>query len=188
MSILTVTLHPAIDKVLKLKRLAPNDIARSTIEMLYCGGKGNNAARALVGLGEPTSATGFQGGHSGRFASENLATEGVKTAFVTCAAPTRTSLLIHEEDTGYTYAVYEPGQAVTEKEAAYLIHRFTQLLADHSICLFCGSGQSPILENIYAQCIQIAREKQVITLFRQLRESTNQRNYRKTRSAKSEHP
>ncbi len=67
MSILTVTLHPAVDRVLRIDRFRPDQASRAKLEMVYGGGKGNNAARALTRLGMPVTATGFQGGSTGEF-------------------------------------------------------------------------------------------------------------------------
>ena len=113
MTILTVTLHPAIDKVLRVPALRPNEIARCTIEMVHGGGKGNNVARALTRLGVPVIASGYQGGHTGAFITEHLESEGIRTDFVICQQPTRTSTIVQVDETGDTFPLYEPGQQVT---------------------------------------------------------------------------
>ncbi len=160
-SILTITLHPAIDKVLRLRRLRPNDTARAEIEMVYGGGKGNNVARALTRLGIAVTASGFQGGYSGDFATRSLNDEGIHTRFVACCAPTRTSLLIHEEETRHTYAVYEPGQEVTTAEIHMLEDTFIELLPTTRLCLLCGSGQSPALAALFGSLISLAAERAI---------------------------
>jgi 1-phosphofructokinase family hexose kinase len=157
MTILTVTLHPALDKVLVLPKLSPNEVNRTQVAMLYGGGKGNNVARALVRLGIPSIATGYQGGYIGEYLIEKLSSEGIKTDFVTCKQPTRTSTLVQEQDTGYTYALYEPGQTVDEEEVDALMDKFGALLKTVSLCLLCGSGQTPLLGPVYARMINLAR-------------------------------
>jgi 1-phosphofructokinase family hexose kinase len=161
MKVLAVTLHPAIDKVQQLSRLLPDEVNRTQVVMLYGGGKGNNSARALVRIGVPVIATGYQGGYSGAFITEALAGEGIQTEFVTCKAPTRTSVLIHEEATGYTYAIYEPGQAVEPEEIEALLEKFDSLLDQVAVCLLCGSGQTALLAPVYAKMIELARRKGV---------------------------
>lgn len=157
MRVLTVTLHPSVDKVLSIERLRPNDAARSTVAMTYCGGKGNNVARALRRLDCAVTAIGFQGGASGAFAAEQLRSEGVQTAFTPCSAPTRVSTIVHERQTGDTYAIYEPGQAVTEDEVRALEGQFAALLAEHAICVLCGSGQSEALSALFGRLVARAR-------------------------------
>jgi 1-phosphofructokinase family hexose kinase len=164
MKILTVTLHPAIDKFIRVPQLNPDGINRIQSMNVYGGGKGNNAARALTRLGASVIATGFQGGYTGRFISEELAKEGIQTEFVFCEQPTRISTLLHEESSGYTYAIYEPGQEVTQAEIEALMELYTRLLGQVSVCLLCGSGQTELLAPVYAGMIEIARGKEVRTL------------------------
>ena len=164
MNVITITLHPSLDKVLKLARLRPNEIVRSRVEMVYGGGKGNNTARALVRLGIAAIASGFQGGYSGHFADDAMQAEGIHTEFVFCRQPTRTSLLIHEEETSTTYPIYEPGQQVDADEIQQLEERFSQLVTSDSLCLFCGSGQTSELAGVYARLITIAKEKGAQTI------------------------
>jgi tagatose 6-phosphate kinase len=159
LKIITVTLHPAIDKVVQTKKVVPNEVTRVRVTMLYGGGKGNNAARALTRLKMPALATGFQGGHSGEYITSELEAEGIHTDFIFCKAPTRTSTLILEEETGNSYAIYEPGQYVEADEAALLIKKVEQLCDDASLILLCGSGQYPTLENVYVDIINLARSK-----------------------------
>lgn len=164
MTILTVTLHPAIDKVLRVATLRPNEIARCTIEMIHGGGKGNNVARALTRLGVPVIATGYQGGHTGAFITEHLQSEGIRTDYVTCQAPTRTSTIVQVDDTGDTYPLYEPGQPVTAEEIEALRQKVRALLQTARLMLLCGSGQSELLAPVFADLIEIARQQGVRTL------------------------
>ena len=158
MTILTVTLHPAIDKVVQTPRVVPNEIARIQITMLYGGGKGNNVARALTRLNTPVIASGFQGGHSGEFITQELEKEGIHTDFVICKEETRTSTLLLEDETGYSFALYEPGQAVTQEEIDKLFEKITGYLDNISLILLCGSGQTELLENTYAEIILLAKK------------------------------
>lgn len=159
--ILTVTVHPALDKIIRLPRLRPNDSVRARIEMEYGGGKGNNVARTLTRLGLPVVATGFQGGYTGEFVSAKFAQEGIRTAFVPCRAPTRTSLMIVEEESGLTYAIYEPGQKVESQERENLWQRFVSLLEEARFVLLCGSGQTPDLAGLIREMIHYAQSRGV---------------------------
>lgn len=164
MNVLCVTLHPAIDKAIRVKRLIPDEIARATVAMIYGGGKGNNVARALTRLNVPTIATGYQGGYSGKYITGELGKEGIRTEFVECKADTRTSILIQEDETGYTYAVYEPGQKVEDVEIEDLMDKFSSLLPETSLVLLCGSGQTESLSRVYGRMITAARQEGVHSL------------------------
>ncbi len=158
MTILTITLHPAIDKVVQTQRVMPNEISRVRVTMLYGGGKGNNVARALTRLDVPVIASGFQGGHSGEFITQELKKEGIRTDFVFCNEPTRTSTLLLEDDTGNSFALYEPGQAVSEKEIDELMKKIMGYLENISLVLLCGSGQTDILKDTFADIILLAKK------------------------------
>lgn len=164
MNIITVTLHPALDKIIRIPHLRPNEISRAVIESLYAGGKGNNVARALHRLGAPVIATGYQGGNIGDFVIQTMKDEGIPTDFVSCSQPTRTSLLIIENDTGYTYPIYEPGQSVTGSEILSLKEKFTKLIQQAAVCLFCGSAQSQPLADLLAELVTLANEQGVKTV------------------------
>jgi len=155
MTILTVTLHPAIDKAVRTARLVPDEISRVKIEMVYAGGKGNNAARALAHLGVDVLATGYQSGYTGDFATQSLEAEGVKTSFVKCTGVTRTSTLVQEDETGHTFAIYEPGQEVLPAEADDLLRHYESLLGSVSVVMLCGSGQTEVLAPVYGEMIKI---------------------------------
>jgi len=159
--ILTVTIHPALDKIVRLPRLRSNDAVRARIEMVYGGGKGNNAARALSRLGMPVTATGFQGGYIGDLLIKQFAEEGVRTDFIICRAPTRTSLMVVEEETNQTYAIYEPGQIVEPDELEKFRNHFLYLLNNASLVLFCGSGQTPELAALHFELIEAAEKRGV---------------------------
>jgi tagatose 6-phosphate kinase len=160
-NILTVTIHPAIDKIISLPCLRPNDMARARIDLIYGGGKGNNVARALTRLNVSVIATGFQGGYSGEFITRQLAAEGIQTDFVVCQQPTRTTLMINEEETGRTYAIYEPGQEIAPDEVVALKCKFHQLLDTSNLCLLCGSAQTTEAAAIFPELIEIAQARGV---------------------------
>jgi len=161
---LTVTLHPAIDKVLRVEKLHPNEVHRCKVELVHGGGKGNNVARALMRIGVPVLATGFQGGYSGAFITERIEAEGIRTSYVQCQAPTRTSTVLQVDETGDTYALYEPGQEVTQQELDDLYRHYAELLPEASIVIFCGSGQTEVLAPSYQHMIEMANEIEVPTL------------------------
>ncbi|MBE3573697.1 MAG: 1-phosphofructokinase, partial [Moorella humiferrea] len=80
--ITTVTVNTAIDKTYIVENFSPGGIFRVQRVMAQAGGKGLNVARVVKALGEEVVATGFIGGHNGRFIEENLAAEGIKGDFV----------------------------------------------------------------------------------------------------------
>jgi 1-phosphofructokinase len=59
--ITTVTLNPAIDKVVEISRLVPGQVHRVSHQVVSLGGKSINVARILTGLNNPTKAICFLG-------------------------------------------------------------------------------------------------------------------------------
>jgi len=158
MTVITVTFHPAVDKVVHVPRLRPNEATRARVGNLYAGGKGNNVARALNRLGLEVTATGFQGGYTGDFCAQNLRAEGIQTAFTPCRVITRTSQLIIEDETGAVFPIYEPGQVVETDETEALIESVSRLLPPGAVCLLCGSA---VVADAYARIITLADQRGV---------------------------
>jgi len=156
LSVVTVTFHPALDKVLRVTRLRPNEVNRVRVEQLYAGGKGNNVARALTRLGVKVTAAGFQGGYTGEFCARSLEAEGIPTAFTTCRALTRTSQLLFETETQAVYPIYEPGQQVEPDEVEALLATVDGLLEPGGLCLLCGTALIP---EAYARLVALAHER-----------------------------
>jgi 1-phosphofructokinase family hexose kinase len=115
-------------------------------------------------IGMPVLATGFQGSYSGAFITKRIEAEGVPTSYVQCQAPTRTSTVLQVDETGDTYALYEPGQPVTQQELDALYEHYAGLLPEASIVIFCGSGQTDVLAPSYQRMIEMANEVEVPTL------------------------
>lgn len=164
MRMLCVTIHPALDKVLDLERLVPDEPCRARVEKLYGGGKGNNVARALTRLGMDAVALSFQGGFTGAYLRTAFADEGIPSCFIDCASPTRTSLILHERSTGRTYAIYEPGQDVSDAEVRALTSAFRELAQTAGLILLCGSGQTRNTVGLYASFIEIASRGRIPTV------------------------
>ncbi|MGN0493806.1 MAG: 1-phosphofructokinase [Acutalibacteraceae bacterium] len=78
----TVTFNPALDYVMKLKRLSPDDINRAESEELYYGGKGINVSAILSRLGIPNVALGFAAGFTGEKLRELMDSDGINNDFL----------------------------------------------------------------------------------------------------------
>ncbi|MCS7248629.1 MAG: 1-phosphofructokinase family hexose kinase [Anaerolineales bacterium] len=160
--ILTVTFHPALDRILLVEELRSDTVNRARVMVEYGGGKGNNVARALHRLGVPVLAFGFQGSGPGLTARRAFKREGIPTHFVACRHPTRISTLLLEETSGRSYTLYEPGQTVTLREIQELKTQFLQVIGGFQIALFCGSAQTSALAHLLAELITEARQRGVV--------------------------
>lgn len=161
MKVLTVTLHPAVDRIIRTTRLLLGEPIPSQLIKVYAAGKGINAARSLHRLGVSVLAIGFQGGSNGDFSIESLKNEGISSHFIQCKASTRLTMIIHEEISGKRFVVYEPRQVVSKIESADLLDYFDQVVGEFELCLLCGAGEGPQLETMYQEMIKQAKKQHV---------------------------
>ena len=63
--IYTITLNPALDRTLYVKKIQYDDSSRIEKEERYAGGKGIDVSRVLTTLGIGNKALGFVGGCTG---------------------------------------------------------------------------------------------------------------------------
>lgn len=156
--ILTLTLHPSLDKVLQVGPLDPGQSLRGRVVRIYAGGKGNNVARLLVRFGVPVLAAGFQGGHTGRWAEMLMQAEGIPSLFVSCRSETRWAILVVPNGSGRAYTIQEeiiPDIRPDEEEA--LRQTVFPRLGQAKAAVFGGPAGSPSLANMLAEGLRQAR-------------------------------
>lgn len=77
--IYTVTLNPSIDFIVRIDKVEIGEVNRIESDDKFAGGKGINVSRILQRLGIDNTSTGFIGGFTGRFDTDSLDAEGIKT-------------------------------------------------------------------------------------------------------------
>ena len=87
--IYTVTLNPSIDFIVRIDKVEIGEVNRMESDDKFAGGKGINVSRIFDTLGVDNTATGFIGGFTGRFVTDGLDAEGIKTKFVAVDQDTR---------------------------------------------------------------------------------------------------
>jgi len=157
MRCLAVTCNAAIDTTYVLDRFAPGEINRVARVTSVPGGKGNNVARVLATLGNAVVATGFAGGHAGRFIAGGLATAGVEPAFVPVDGESRVCLTLVESATGVVTEIREPGLHVAAEDADRLVDRVAALSRNAEAVVVSGSLPPGLPDDFYAQLVVAAR-------------------------------
>lgn len=107
--IATVTLNPALDRLLEIDALSADDANRVRKEVHYAAGKGIDGSRVIHELGGDTVAFGLVGGNDGAELVKRLRDEGVAGDFVEIPGETRVNLLLYERATGKQYLVNAGG-------------------------------------------------------------------------------
>ncbi|MFE3795020.1 1-phosphofructokinase family hexose kinase [Nocardia tengchongensis] len=119
MSIVTLTMNPAIDLATTAAHIAPTDKIRCTAPRFDPGGGGINVARTVAALGEPVTAIFPAGGPPGRLLEELVRDAAIPMRPVPVADHTRENFAVTATDTGEQYRFVLPGPRLTAPE----VHR-----------------------------------------------------------------
>lgn len=113
-SIRTFTANPAVDRTILVDELRLDEPLRPVARVELAGGKGINAARAIVALGGRARCHGAVAGRAGRWVVEALEAEGLDHELVAPAEPagwtTRTTTVVAGPD--HAVLVYDRGDEV----------------------------------------------------------------------------
>ncbi len=96
----TITLNPALDRTLWVKKTQPDDSNRIEQEEKYAGGKGIDVSKVLTTLGVSNKALGFVGGFAGEELEGRLINEGISCDFIRVSGETRTNIIVNDMSTG----------------------------------------------------------------------------------------
>jgi 1-phosphofructokinase family hexose kinase len=162
--VLTVTLNPAIDKLLimnqfvvhKLHRLESNEKS-----IISAGGKGVNIAMNLQILKDDVVASGFASGHSGHLLCDELRRKGITTSFIFTEGLTRTNISILDQENETLTEINDYGHSVTEADQAFFLENYDRLLHRVDTVVLAGSLPLGVSEEIYRKMIQLARRKKL---------------------------
>ena len=165
MRCLTVTSNTAVDTTYVLERLAVGEINRVARVLPAPGGKGNNVARVLRVLGHEVVATGFAGGHTGRFVAESLAGLGIEPAFLSVPGDSRVCLTVVEESTGRITEIREPGATVTPEDGRRLVDHVVALAGTVDAVAISGSLPPGLPPEFYADLVAAVRRTGVFVAF-----------------------
>lgn len=151
--IYTVTLNPAIDYIVRLDHVAAGEVNRMASDDKFAGGKGINVSRILKRLAIDNTATGFLGGFTGRFITDVLEAEQIKTHFVAVDQDTRINVKIKaDEET----EINGNGPEVTPSQLSELENILSSLSAA-DVVVFAGSAPASLGNKIYKDLIQKTR-------------------------------
>jgi tagatose 6-phosphate kinase len=138
---LTITLNAAVDATYVVEGYRHGDANRVLRKHAMPGGKGNNVARVLNGLGEIVTATGFLGGETGLCIDAGLMRAGIATRFGWLAAgESRTCHTILEADSGIATEILEAGPTLTDGDMEAMLGALTDLVAWADVVVVSGSA------------------------------------------------
>ena len=161
--IVTLTINPAIDRILSVDRLAFEDRAYINSSRESPGGRGINASNVIHAFGGKTLAVLPSGGKTGRRLEALLAGCGFPVSVVQIASDVRINLTITDKH-GLTVNLNETGPALSNAEFTKVEQAVRDSLASASWLLACGSLPPGVPPSFYAKLISMARRKKVKTL------------------------
>lgn len=154
--VLTVTLNPAIDKLLVLNNFEIHKLHRLEKEEMSLdspGGKGVNVAINLNFLGDEVIASGFAGGHSGHLLCERLRQQGITTNFIFTQGLTRTNFSILDQGKGTLSEINDFGQNIPLEDQDFFFENYKKLLHRVSYVVIAGSLPEGVEVEYYGRLI-----------------------------------
>ena len=149
--IYTVTLNPSIDFIVRIDKVEIGEVNRIESDDKFAGGKGINVSRILQRLGIDNTATGFIGGFTGRFVTDSLDAEGIKTKFVAVDQDTRINVKIKADQ---ETEINGTGPVINDYQLAELEAILSSVSAD-DVVVFAGSAPSNLGNKVYNKLIPL---------------------------------
>jgi len=156
--IYTITLNPALDRILTVESIPYRNPNRVDGDERYAGGKGIDASKALTRLGVDNKAIGFAGGFTGQELEGCLFNLGVDCEFVKISAETRTNVYIHETVKNRQISFNLRGPLIQPFELMEMID-VVKGLEDARYVILSGSVPAGVNPIIYQKIIEIAKAK-----------------------------
>lgn len=159
--ITTVTLNPALDKLLSVEEVVLGEANRSRCLADTPAGKGIDVAKVLRDLSCDVSATGFLGGDVAHVFVSCLKTEGIQNRFVPIQSSTRINIQIFEKS-GRRTELLDKGPTVTEQEKTALMEQVKKLSAESAVVTVCGSAPEGVDADYYRELLQTVKKSGTI--------------------------
>lgn len=157
--IYTITLNPALDYIIKLKELVPNEINTSESEYILPGGKGINVSIILKRLEVESVTLGFISGFTGKEIQKLVEKEKIQTDFINLEeghSRINVKILEDEKET----AINSKGPLVDNKSIEKLYQKLSNL-KENDILVLSGSIPKGIKEDIYEEICEKIKDKNV---------------------------
>ena len=161
--IVTLTINPAIDRIISVDRLAFEDRAYINSSRESAGGRGINASCVIHAFGGETLAVLTSGGDSGKRLESHLGGCGFKVCVVGIRNEIRTNLTVTDKH-GLTVNLNEVGPTVGRAEVARIERVVREMLERASWLLVCGSLPPGVPSSFYGRLVALANKKKVKTL------------------------
>ena len=157
--LLTVTLNASIDKRYVVESYKVGEVNRVKEASYYPGGKGLNVSKPAAIIGADVLATGFTGGHAGKYIEEQLIPFKVKSDFYHVHDESRSCINIFDESTGKETEFLEPGFTVKPEEFESFKDHFKGLVSKADVVSMSGSVPKGLDYHAYQELVKIVKDQ-----------------------------
>ncbi len=157
MSIVTLTMNPAIDLSTSVDTVAPSRKLRGSEARRDPGGGGINVARVMKRLGGTVTAIYPVGGATGRLLQQLVDAEGIPGIVHEVAEETRIDFTVDERTTHKQYRFVLPGPHLRETEWRALLDALATLADRPDFVVASGSLPPGVPGDFYARVAGIAK-------------------------------
>lgn len=161
--ILTLTINPAIDRIITADKLVFEDRGYILDRSEVAGGRGINASQVIHSFGGKTAAVLTAGGATGERMEKLLGDLGFLFDVVRVRAESRANLTISDKQ-GLTVKLNERGAALDAHELKEIKKRVEARLPKTQWLMICGSIQPGVPPHFYCEIVEMAKSHGVKTL------------------------
>jgi 1-phosphofructokinase family hexose kinase len=161
--ILTLTINPAIDRMITADKLVFEDRGYILERSEAAGGRGLNASQVVHAFGGKTTAVLTAGGTAGEHIEQLIGDLGFPFEIVRVRAESRVNLTISDKQ-GLTVKLNERGAPLDAHELKEIKKRVEARLPKTQWLMICGSIQPGVPPHFYCEIIEMAKARGVKTL------------------------
>ena len=161
MSIITLTMNPAVDKSSRVDHVLAERKLRCQPPLYEPGGGGINVSRAIRNLGGDSLAVYPSGGPPGQLFRDLLDNEKINHHSVTAKGWTRQNLMIYETNSGQQFRFGMPGPELSRDEWQACLERILEQDATPEFIIASGSLPPGVPDDFYGTLARRCREKNI---------------------------
>lgn len=135
---LTVTLNPALDKIVYVENFKIGHVNPIEIRETLAAGRGVDVSKVLRDLGHAVTACGFIGNNHASTFERLCITRSINDRFTRIKGQTRTNIHLLDAD-GHETELLEPAPEISAKEWKDFIERLGQIMEGCDMVAICGS-------------------------------------------------
>ncbi|MFW6156552.1 MAG: 1-phosphofructokinase family hexose kinase [Armatimonadota bacterium] len=162
--IVTLTMNPAIDRVMHIDHVTPDAKLRCRSVRRDPGGGGVNVTRGIHELGGDSLAIFTCGGYVGEMYETLLESEGLAHRAIRIKGITREHIMVMETSTGRDYRFGEPGPELTEDEVEDCLQAIRELDPVPDYLVLSGSLPPGVGDHFYARAIRAVGDETRIVI------------------------